>query len=247
MANRAMVDDIEHKIAHFAGQPISFGYLSGRNENLLPMTDEIRESSMGNRYPDAWYKRWEVEDASSRVTSWLAPKLPEFYVAKRRIFNRKKPKLLDIYEIYDHLLVSTKVRDLIEAFDPDATQSAPAELRNKLGEVVSDDYHFMQILRYIDIQGVTRCEYDRDQTALKLPLPKPRNTFVPSYWLSITDNSDVREFLLSKPCWVVQYCESESKHFSGSLVKKLLEEKCTGLKPYKNIQSVTKGEVLYYL
>lgn len=245
--SKALFDGIENKIANFSGQAITYGVLAGRNENLLPMTDEIKASGMGNRYPDSWYQSWAVEEKLNSLISRIAPPLPEFYVAKRRVFNRKKPKLLDIYEIGRNFMVSTKVRDLIQDFDPGVHQFSPVELVNKSGEVISDDYHFMQVLRYLDFGNLEDSVVNENDISINLPTPTPMNTFMPPYWQKILATPEIREFLLAKPCWVVKYLETDSKHLSGSLVSMLLKEKCTGLKPYTDMDFVSKGEVLYYV
>lgn len=234
--------DIENKIAYFNGDVIAFGYLDGQTEHLLPKPDDIKNPGI----PIHW-SSGDLEKKSSTVDGvveeFFATPLHDYFLNFRRYFNRKNPKLLDVFQLHNFLVLSEKAKKVVDECDGGIHQFAKIELLNKDSEIVSGDYYTMIPLRFIRISedGV-----DLPDIVDYFDQPSPDKAFIYSYLYKISEDDSIREYLLSKGIWSM-YGRPSYIFMSGKIISKLLSAGCTGLKKFTKIGRAGLGEVVYYV
>jgi len=239
MAKKNLPENIENKIAFLNGDMICFGYLNGKTEYLLPRPCDRK--SLGQ------WSRSDIKLASSMnggvVEEYFADPLDEYYIKIKRTFNRKSPKLLDMFQLHHFLVLSKKAKEIVDEFENGVHQFSKIVFINREGDELPGDYFAMVPLRFIKMQ----------EAGLALPKiteyfeqPSPSNSVIYDYLFKISQNSDVRHYLLDKGVWSM-YGEPELIFMSGRLISKLKECDCTGLKKFTRIEKAGQGEVIYYV
>ncbi|MCH2040040.1 MAG: hypothetical protein MK185_05360 [Saccharospirillaceae bacterium] len=239
MAKKNLPENIENKIAFFNGSMICFGYLNGKTEYLLPRPHDRK--SLG---------QWSLSDiklASSMndgvVEEYFAEPLDEHYIKIKRTLNRKAPKLLDVFQLHNFLVLSKKAKAIVDEFENGVHQFSKLEFVSRDGGVIPGEYFAMIPLRFIKMQEVSQ---DLPNIVEYFEQPSPSDSMVYDYLFNISEHAEIRSYLLDKGVWSM-YGVPELIFVSGRLISKLKECDCTGLKKFTRIEKAGQGEVVYYV
>lgn len=234
--------DIENKIAYFNGDVIAFGYLDGKTEHLLPMPDGIESPGLPIHWSCGDLKK-KSSTVDGVVEEFFADPLQDYFINIRRHFNRKNPKLLDVFQLHNFLVLSEKAKKIVDECDGGIHQFGKVEFLDNGSEVVGGDYYTMIPLRFVRISedGV-----DLPDIVKYFDQPSPDKAFIYNYLYKISEDKSIREYLLSKGIWSM-YGRPSYIFMSGKIISKFLSSECTGLKKFTKIGRAGLGEVVYYV